>query len=134
MEREQGDNLPHQLDQDFDSLRSLLYAPDPSSTGSNSVPLGRIREDTTKPSTSTIVVIPTEIGEQDYDTHVRELAFDKRAQPKDRTKTEEELAREEKEALEKAERNRRRRMLGDDGDSDEDEGRGRGKNKWKRGR
>ena len=40
---------------------------------------------------------------------VRELAFDKGSKPKDRTKTEEELALEEKEALEKVERTR---MLG----------------------
>ena len=134
MEREQEDNLRHQLDQDFDSLRSLLYAPDPSSTGSNSIPLGRLREDTTKSSMSTTAVKQPET-EQDYDTHVRELAFEKRAQPKDRTKTEEELALEEKEALEKAERKRRRRMLGEDEEeSDEDDGRGRLKNRRKRER
>ncbi|KAF7966808.1 hypothetical protein HWV62_36975 [Athelia sp. TMB] len=125
MEREQGDNLRHQLDNDFDTLRSLLYAPDPSSTGSNAVPLGRTREDITviKPATET-----GETGEQlDYDTHVRELAFEKRAQPKDRTKTEEEVARAEKEALEVAERRRRRRMLGEDGDSEEEDDAGNGK-------
>lgn len=133
MEREQEENLRHQLDQDFDALRLLLYAPDPSSTGSNSVPLGRIREVTTKADATTDA---PQAGndEQDYDTHVRELAFDKRAQPKDRTKTEEELALEAKEALEKAERKRRRRMLGEDEvvESDEEGGRGRAKNKRKR--
>jgi nucleolar protein 14 len=35
----------------------------------------------------------------DYDKQVRELAFDKRAKPKDRTKTEEELALEQKRRL-----------------------------------
>ena len=135
MEREQEDNLRHQLDQDFGSLRSLLYAPDPSSTGSNSVPLGRIREDNTNSSMSTTAALMAETEEKDYDTHVRELAFDKRAQPKDRTKTEDELALEEKEALEKAERKRRRRMLGeDDEESDEGEGKKRGKYKRKRDR
>lgn len=133
MEREQEDNLRHQLDQDFDSLRLLLYAPDPSSTGSNSVPLGRIREDKAKSSVLTAAPLQPEPVDQDYDTHVRELAFDKRAQPKDRTKTEEELALEEKEALENAERKRRKRMLGeDDGESEEEQVRGRGKNKRKR--
>jgi nucleolar protein 14 len=135
MEREQEDNLRHQLDQDFDALRLLLYAPDPSSTGSNSVPLGRIREDTTK-ANATTAAPPAGNDELDYDTHVRELAFDKRAQPKDRTKTEEELALEAKEALEKAERKRRKRMLGEDEavESDEDGGRGRAKSKRKRER
>lgn len=62
----------------------------------------------------------------DYDKQVRELAFDQRAKPKDRTKTEEELALEQKEALEKAERQRRKRMVGDDSDGSGDEaGKGR---------
>lgn len=54
----------------------------------------------------------------DYDQHVRELAFDQRARAKDRTKTKEELAVEAKEALEKAERRRLKRMLGEDDNSD----------------
>lgn len=132
IEREQEENIRHQLDQDFNSLRSLLYAPDPSSTGSNSIPIGRNREN--GPQSSTATAAP-EKENLDYDMHVRELAFDKRAQPKDRTKTEEELAFEEKEALEKAERNRRRRMLGEEDASDEGDlnGKGRGKRKRERG-
>ena len=130
MEREQEDNIRHQLDQDFNSLRSLLYAPDPFSTGSNSIPIGLNREDGPQPSTS---MAPLETEDLDYDTHVRELAFDKRAQPKDRTKTEEELAFEEKEALEQAERSRRKRMLGYELDEVRDGGKGKGKRKRGRG-
>ncbi|KAH7931164.1 Nop14-like protein [Leucogyrophana mollusca] len=128
LEREQGDNLRHQLDQDFDSLKALLYAPDPSSTGSNSIPLGSANSALPlKPSTHVV-------DEMDYDTQVRELAFDKRAKPKDRTKTEEEIALEEKEALEKAERQRRRRMLGqDDVGSDLESGKAQRKRKRERG-
>lgn len=130
MEREQGENLRHQLDQDFDSLRSLIYAPDASATASNATPLGRIRSENdvmiVQPGSTTIV--PPPLGEGvDYDTHVRELAFDKRAQPKDRIKTEEELARAEKEALETAERRRRRRMLGENDDTDDEDDPGRGR-------
>lgn len=55
---------------------------------------------------------------------VRELAMEKRAQPKDRTKTEEEIALEEREALIVAEKRRLRRMMGEKEDSD-DEGRQR---------
>jgi nucleolar protein 14 len=58
----------------------------------------------------------------DYDQLVRELVFDKRSQPKDRTKTEEEIAQEEKEALEKAERARLRRMMGEEGEETDEEG------------
>jgi nucleolar protein 14 len=68
-------------------------------------------------------------GDLAYDTQVRELAFDKRAKPKDRTKTEEEIALEEKEALEAAEEKRRKRMLGIDESDDEDERPSRSKRK-----
>ncbi|KAF9462063.1 nucleolar protein 14 [Collybia nuda] len=126
IEREQEDNVRHELDMDFDSLRDLIYAPDPSSTGSNSVPLG-VRPDTAVPP----IGLPSIPGPQDndYDQRVRELAFDKRSKPKDRTKTEEELALEEKEALEKAERRRRKRMLGLEESDSEDDGKSKGKRK-----
>lgn len=64
--------------------------------------------------------------DKDYDVFVRELAMEKRAQPKDRTKTEEEIALEEKEALELAEKRRLRRMMGEKEDSDDETGRRRG--------
>jgi nucleolar protein 14 len=114
MEKEQEENIRHELDQDFDSLRTLLYVPDPSHIDNDSsaklpAPASANDEDT-----------------MDYDKQVRELAFDKRAKPKDRTKTEEELALEQKEALEKAEKQRRSRMLGQDlSDSDDDDAGGR---------
>lgn len=96
----------------------MLYAPDPSLTGKEAFPL----EDAVEPSSR----LANENEALDYDKQVRELAFEKRAKPKDRTKTEEELALEQKEALEKAERQRRRRMLGGDPDETDDEaGKGR---------
>ena len=116
MEKEEDENTRLRLDQEFNSILGLLYDEvGVSTTGSNSVPLGRARPIPTQDS-------PTvEQGDQEYDQYVRELAFDKRAKPKDRTKTEEELALEEKEALEKAERARVRRMMGVEDDSDDDE-------------
>lgn len=134
MQRDKEDNVRHELDDQFASLRELIYAPDPSSSGSNSVPLGA-RETGFKaptPSEADPAVSTTTADANDYDQHVRELAFDKRAKPKDRTKTEEELALEAKEALEKAERRRRKRMLGlNDESSDEEDG--KAKDKRKRG-
>ncbi|KAJ7688697.1 nucleolar protein 14 [Mycena rosella] len=119
MEREEESNVRHELDQEFDSLRDLIYAPDPSASGSNSIPLGAAP----KP----VELAPPDV---DYDQRVRELAFDARAKPKDRTKTEEEVALAEKEALEKAERRRRKRMLGlDESDSEAEDGRSRKKRK-----
>ncbi|KAG1883030.1 nucleolar protein 14 [Suillus subluteus] len=126
LEKVQEENIRHQLDEDFDSLRSLLFAPDAQITDSNVASLGGSGN---QPDISAV-----DIDEQmDYDRQVRELAFDQRAKPKDRTKTEDELALEEKEALEKAERQRRRRMLGEDGEHSDDDGKNHGKRKRERG-
>ncbi|TKY89186.1 hypothetical protein EX895_001717 [Sporisorium graminicola] len=61
-----------------------------------------------------------------YDTFVRELAFERRAKPQDRLKSEEELAAEEAKRLMKAEKARLKRMRGDSDDEadqdDEDDG------------
>lgn len=49
-------------------------------------------------------MVKTQRGQSDdYDVTVRELAFEKRGQPTNRMKTEEEVAKEEKEKLEKLE-------------------------------
>lgn len=121
MDKEKDENIRHELDQELDSIRSLLMAPDPLSAALE------------RPTSAKGDV--TSEGKQnhdlEYDQYVRELVFDKRAKPKDRTKTEEELAVKEKEALEKAEKKRLRRMRGEDEEeSDED---GRGKRKRARG-
>lgn len=117
------------MDSQFTALRELIYAPDPSSSGSNSIPLGT-REAVPRSLTDPDAALSTIVNDDgDYDQHVRELAFDKRSKPKDRTKTEEELALEEKEALEKAERRRQRRMLGQNESDSEDEGTMKGKRK-----
>lgn len=121
VEKEQEENMRHELDQDFDSLRTLLYAPEPSSTDNGAT----VTRPTPAPTTADDTM--------DYDKQVRELAFDKRANPKDRTKTEEELALEQKEALEKAEKQRRLRMLGQDPDKSDDEDTGGRRRKRPRG-
>ncbi|KAG6849311.1 hypothetical protein H0H93_009501 [Arthromyces matolae] len=125
MEREHEDNIRHELDQDFDALRSLLYAPEPSNA-QNETQNSSSSQDaaSSRPAVLTLPTVP-----EDYDQHVRELAFDKRAKPKDRTKTEEEIAVEEKEALEKAERRRQKRMLGLEESDSENEGPSRAKRK-----
>ncbi|KAI9266971.1 nucleolar protein 14 [Sporodiniella umbellata] len=66
----------------------------------------------------------------EYDLAMMELASDRRAMATDRTKTEEEVALEEKEKLEKAEKARKRRMEGLESESeDEDHKKGRKKKK-----
>ena len=58
-------------------------------------------------------VAPAKLPDSAYDILVRELRFDPRATPKDKLKSPEEIARLEKEKLEKLEADRLRRMRGD---------------------
>ena len=108
-QQEEDENLRHELDNELDSIRSLLFtappAPGPSTESKASAPI----PDTHTPDNQ----------DKEYDQYVRELALDRRAKPKDRTKAEEEVALEEKEVLEKAERRRLRRMNGEESESDE---------------
>ena len=101
-QREEADDIRHQLDQELDTIRDLLSGPDPLS------------ESLGKKLGSQSVDLAEEDRDRQYDLFVRELVFDQRSKPKDRTKTEEELALEAKNALEKAERQRIRRMKGED--------------------
>ncbi|KAJ7055008.1 nucleolar protein 14 [Mycena amicta] len=118
MEREEEENVRHELDQQFSVLRSLLYsAPKPS------VPEETDATADAPAPKATLMDIDIVPQHADYDQRVRELAFDARAKPKDRMKTEEEVARAAKEELEKAERARRKRMLGlEESDGEEEEG------------
>jgi len=108
MQQEKDEDLRHQLDRDLESLRPLLYTADPERSA-----------DEAKLSAAMEAPNPKD---QEYDKAVRELAFEQRAKPKDRTKSEEELALEEKQALERAERKRQRRMRGEDSDSEGEHG------------
>ncbi|KAF8272106.1 nucleolar protein 14 [Lactarius quietus] len=103
-QQEEANDIRHQLDRELDTIRNLLSAPDLVSgaveKGVGSRAVGASRED----------------DDQQYDQFVRELVFDHRSKPKDRTKTEEELALEAKLALETAERRRIKRMNGEDDD------------------
>lgn len=95
----------------MESIRALLYDVGSSKPG---------------PSAKNITTSIPELDVQDkedleYDKVVRELAFESRARPKDRTKTEEEIALEEMHSLQSAERKRLKRMMGDDGSDSEGE-------------
>ncbi|KAH9977668.1 Nop14-like family-domain-containing protein [Lactifluus volemus] len=101
-QREEADDIRYQLDQELDTIRGLLSGPDPLS------------ESLEQKLSSQAVGAAGEDRDQQYDQFVRELIFDQRSKPKDRAKTDEELALEAKCALEKAERRRIRRMNGED--------------------
>ncbi|KAK0542379.1 nucleolar complex protein 14 [Tilletia horrida] len=104
---------------------------DPSKSGPNAIPLGGKKAPTAEEkkaeadseidqATSSSLSKPNLIGNS-YDAFVRELAFDRRAKPTDRLKTEAELAAEQAELLQKQERARLKRMRGERDDSDEDD-------------
>ncbi|KAK7696178.1 hypothetical protein QCA50_000829 [Cerrena zonata] len=125
-QQEEDENLRHELDNELDSIRSLLFAPD-----TTLLPVESAATSEPKTSIDALVKAPHPDEDQEYDQFVRELAFEARAKPKNRTKTEEELALEEKEMLEKAEKQRIRRMNGEE-DEEDDNGDGDGKRKGKR--
>ncbi|PHH83620.1 hypothetical protein CDD82_6066 [Ophiocordyceps australis] len=63
-----------------------------------------------------------DVSDKDYNLKVKRLAQDKRAQPTERTKTEEEQLEEKANILKELETKRQRRMLGEEAsDSDDDE-------------
>ncbi|CBQ70722.1 related to NOP14-nuclear and nucleolar protein with possible role in ribosome biogenesis [Sporisorium reilianum SRZ2] len=132
--KDADNELREQLDDELADIRGLLFeqpavptpapAVDPKAkakvsvfpgpaTGANATAVAGASTDTSeaqdKPASS-------------YDTFVRELAFERRAKPQDRLKSEEELAAEEAKRLMKAEKARLKRMRGDsDDEADQDD-------------
>ncbi|KAJ2693347.1 nucleolar complex protein 14 [Coemansia sp. IMI 209128] len=98
--KEQDEDIRRELDDDFESVRAMLF------------------DDTEKPMMSASDGVVRTEGDVAYDSYVRELVYEQRARPQDRLKTEVEAATEEKERLERAERHRQRRMEGLDSDSE----------------
>ncbi|XP_053560171.1 nucleolar protein 14 [Bombina bombina] len=92
-QKEKTLELTEKLDSDWKTIQGLL---------SHKVPKSERKKEDEKPK-------PDE-----YDKIVRELGFEMKAMPCDRMKSEEELAKEEKERLEKLEADRLRRMRGED--------------------
>ncbi|KAK0535519.1 nucleolar complex protein 14 [Tilletia horrida] len=160
MIKDRDENLRHELDAELGDIRGLLFSMpadskedeeekarkleeksarygDPSKSGSNAIPLGGGSKDSkgkAKEAADTATAgLPASGGKTDsYDAFVRELAFDRRAKPTDRLKTEAELAIEQAELLQKQERARLKRMRGERDDSDDDEDGGARKKRGKR--
>ncbi|KAJ2780195.1 nucleolar complex protein 14 [Coemansia javaensis] len=110
LERDQDEAARRELDDDFADVRALLFA------GSKNAEKEGDHRHHRAPA-----------DDDAYDAHVRSLAFEKRARPQDRLRTEEEQARDEMLRLERAERHRVRRMQGlasdsePEGDDDHDD-------------
>ena len=111
-QKDLDDDLRDELDQDLDGLRELLEAAPPKD---RSAPSALPQQPRTAPDAGGAE------ADSNYDQYVRTLAYEARAKPKDRTKTEEEVAKEEAEKLQKAEAKRQRRMAGEDVSDEEDE-------------
>lgn len=110
-----------ELDEGLEELRELLdptSALPSSSVFSKTAPVPEAEEEVVNDESQALK--PAE-NEPDYDQYVRSLAFDRRAKPKDRTKTEEETIREEAEKLEAAEKARLRRMRGEESEEEDDQ-------------
>ena len=105
-QKELDADLRNELDEDLDVLRELLEG----GTSDQPGPSHKVPRRLNAPT-----------GEDaDYDQFVRTLAFEARAKPKDRTKTEDEIAVEEAERLQKAEAKRLCRMRGEEVSDEED--------------
>lgn len=106
-QREDDDALREEVDADLDDIKGLLF---------NAPPLDFKKEGEKKDEidNTNSNYKGDKSGNEDYDQFVRQLAFDKRAKPTDRLKTEAEIAFEAREELERKERARVLRMRGED--------------------
>lgn len=92
IQKEEATVLTEKLDQEWRSIQNLLA------------------RKTTKPDEKEL---PEKTKLDEYDVMVRELGFEMKAQPSEKLKSAEELAREERERLHALEVDRLRRMMGD---------------------
>ncbi|KAF4594777.1 rRNA maturation protein [Ophiocordyceps camponoti-floridani] len=112
--KEDDDEMRAELDKELSEIQVLL-----------STAKGGKGADLAEAPLSTIAGTDRNAFDKNYDLQVKRLAQDRRAQPTERTKTDEERAAEESEKLQKLEERRRKRMWGEevsDSESSEDEG------------
>ncbi|KAH7162760.1 nucleolar protein 14 [Dactylonectria estremocensis] len=109
--KEEDDEVRVQLDKEFSNIHWLLSqtARDPKPHAPENAPI------------STIAGVERSAFEKEFDLQVKKLAQDKRAQPTDRTKTDEEKVEEESQRLKELEDKRQRRMRGEEVTDSEDD-------------
>ncbi|KAJ5246993.1 hypothetical protein N7468_001976 [Penicillium chermesinum] len=116
--KEDDDDLREELDQGlpdlFEALRGIKAPAKPEPPKQDL--------DTMNPERAAMLQGPDKADtEREYDQRLKQLTFDKRSKPTDRTKTAEEKAEEEAERLKKLEENRLKRMRGEQlSDEEED--------------
>jgi nucleolar protein 14 len=120
-QKEDDDDLREELDKDLNDVLAALRGhmeKKPTSGAPKDVPRG----DFTMNSDRAALLAGTSQAAKDkeYDTRVRQMLQDERAKPTERTKTEEEKAREEAKRLKKMEEKRMKRMRGEATSDDEE--------------
>ncbi|KAH7229124.1 Nop14-like family-domain-containing protein [Fusarium oxysporum] len=108
--KEEDEELREKLDKELQNIQYMLHHSRPGAKPQN--------EGAAKP---TIAGVDRDAFEKNFDLQVKKLAQDKRAQPADRTKTEEEKAEEESTRLKELEDKRQKRMRGESVSDSEDE-------------
>ncbi|KAJ6014002.1 hypothetical protein N7540_008593 [Penicillium herquei] len=108
--KEDDDDLRDELDKElpdlFEALRGMKAPAKPEPPKQDL--------DTMNPERAAMLQGPEKTdAEKEYDQRLKQLTFDKRSQPTDRTKTEEEKIEEEAERLKKLEEDRLKRMRGE---------------------
>lgn len=113
--REENDDLRMEVDQDFHSIKSLLFSRDMRERPAASAAGGADKSVTFMPGVDKAAM------EKEFDIRLKQLAMDKRAQPAAPTKTEEEVAEERIAKLKELEEKRQRRMRGEAESESEEE-------------
>ncbi|KAK8090037.1 nop14-like family protein [Apiospora hydei] len=105
--KEEDEDIREELNKELNNIKELLFrTKDPR----NNEPLDKAAEDAERVKM-----------EKEYDLRVRQMLQDRRAQPTERTKTDEEQAAEASERLQKLEEKRQKRMRGEQESESEDE-------------
>ncbi|KAJ5092198.1 hypothetical protein NUU61_007068 [Penicillium alfredii] len=122
--KEDDDDLRDELDKElpdlFEALRGIKQPPKPEPAKQDL--------ETMNPDRAALLQEPEKKDtEKEYDQRLKQLTFDKRSKPTDRTKTEEEKAEEEAERLKQLEEDRIRRMRGEQLSDEEEEDQGQDK-------
>lgn len=107
--KDEDEDLRAELDKELPNIQSLLSS---SRVARSQDPVG---------AAATIAGVDRDRFERNFDLEIKRLALDRRAQPADRTKTDEEKAEEEAEKLKELEDKRQRRMRGEEVTDSEEE-------------
>ena len=111
--REDDADLRDELDQGLPDLFDMLRGAKPRPTAEEP------KDDMASVNPERAALMESKDPGKEYDQRLKQLTFDKRSQPTDRTKTAEEKIAEEAERLKKLEEDRVRRMRGEQASDDE---------------